>query len=334
VPSRWLARLTNLLEGLPGQSGPAVLAGMRARGEDWLALARSVEAPVPADPAPRPAPRPPVAARPRQLSVTDVRSLVRNPYHVYASKILRLRRLDPLSSVPDHRDRGKALHRVAERLVAERVAGEGLPEKMERLLRITDEVLAEDVPWLANRRLWRARFALLADRLAGSELRREAAGQAVVLEQGGRLYIPEIDLTLTARPDRIDQRPDGTVAIYDYKSSVPGLKEIKAYEHQLALEAEMALQGAFPGLDAQGIAELLYIGLGSAKSREEREVPLADTAAIWQRFVNLIRIYDRPETGYVARIYTWSDHGTEDFDDLSRFGEWDFEDPLDDGEVP
>jgi RecB family exonuclease len=334
VPSRWLARLTNLLDGLPRQSGPEALAAMRARGEGWLALARAIEEPVPADAALRPAPRPPVTARPRRLSVTDVRSLVRNPYHVYASKILRLRRLDPLSAVPDYRDRGKALHRIAERLVAERVADEDQAGKTERLMRIAGEVLAEEVPWVAVRRMWQARFAPVAERLAGSEQGRETAGQAVILEEGGRLYIPEIDFTLVARPDRIDQRADGRIAIYDYKSSVPEAGKMAAYEHQLALEAEMALRGGFPGVDARVIDELLYIGLGNARAREEREVPKDGTEMIWRRFLNLIRIYDRAETGYVARIYQWDSEQPEDYDHLSRYGEWGFEDPLDESDVP
>ena len=75
VPSRWINRLTNLMEGLTDQDGPQALAAMRARGTDWLAAAASLAKVGRADPAPRPAPRPPVARRgPSQLSVTDDQS--------------------------------------------------------------------------------------------------------------------------------------------------------------------------------------------------------------------------------------------------------------------
>ncbi len=56
VPSRWLNRLTNLLDGLPQQGGPAALAAMRGRGTALLALAARLEQadPVPPRRAPRP----------------------------------------------------------------------------------------------------------------------------------------------------------------------------------------------------------------------------------------------------------------------------------------
>ena len=89
VASRWLLRLENLLAGLPPQ-GPAALAAARARGERWLALADRLAAPAARlPPAASPAPRPPAAARPKRLSVSDVDRLMRDPYAVYARKVLR-----------------------------------------------------------------------------------------------------------------------------------------------------------------------------------------------------------------------------------------------------
>ncbi|WP_461308341.1 double-strand break repair protein AddB, partial [Albidovulum sp.] len=46
VPSRWLARLTNLLAGLPARHGPEALAGMEARGARLLALADELDQPL------------------------------------------------------------------------------------------------------------------------------------------------------------------------------------------------------------------------------------------------------------------------------------------------
>ena len=43
VPSRWLNRLTNLLQGLPEQGGPDALTGMRARGQQWLRWSQQLE---------------------------------------------------------------------------------------------------------------------------------------------------------------------------------------------------------------------------------------------------------------------------------------------------
>ena len=86
VPSRWLDRLTNLIAGLGEETG--ALADMRTRGRHWLHLAETMEQPGVEPPAPRPAPRPPVDARPRELPVTAITRLIRDPYAVYARHIL------------------------------------------------------------------------------------------------------------------------------------------------------------------------------------------------------------------------------------------------------
>jgi ATP-dependent helicase/nuclease subunit B len=43
-----------------------------------------------------PAPKPPLAVRPRALPVTQVELWLRDPYALYAKKILNLRKLDPI----------------------------------------------------------------------------------------------------------------------------------------------------------------------------------------------------------------------------------------------
>ncbi len=101
VPSRWLNRLTNLLEGLPGGAGKAALTAMRDRGADLLRQAARVEAPLPLAPATRPSPRPPVQLRPARLSLTEIETLIRDPYAIYARHLLRLRPLPPLRPVAD-----------------------------------------------------------------------------------------------------------------------------------------------------------------------------------------------------------------------------------------
>src|SRR5690606_41048767 len=62
----------------------------RERGEVWLAAARALDAtgdkPRGAE---RPMPRPPAEVRPRKLSVTEIETLFRSPYDLYAKQIGR-----------------------------------------------------------------------------------------------------------------------------------------------------------------------------------------------------------------------------------------------------
>ena len=62
-------------------------------------------------------PRPPLAARPRELWVSDIERLMRDPYAVYASRILSLRALDPLDADPGGAERGQIVHAALDEFV-------------------------------------------------------------------------------------------------------------------------------------------------------------------------------------------------------------------------
>ena len=71
VPSRWLNRLTNLLSGLKQTGGTEAYEAMRERGRELLSMVDALEAVSnPADPAPRPAPIPPLESQPK-IPISD-----------------------------------------------------------------------------------------------------------------------------------------------------------------------------------------------------------------------------------------------------------------------
>ncbi|MEZ5714558.1 MAG: hypothetical protein R3D85_04955 [Paracoccaceae bacterium] len=77
VPSRWLARLTNLLDGRPehGDALKATAPGAKVR----LAMTEALEETALPAAACRPAPRPPSMPASRRLSVTEIQRLIRDP---------------------------------------------------------------------------------------------------------------------------------------------------------------------------------------------------------------------------------------------------------------
>ena len=324
VPSRWLNRLTNLLAGLPG--GAEALGAMRARGQGWLALAaRLVPKPEEVTPAPRPAPRPPLAARPRQLSVTQIRTLIRDPYAIYAREVLGLKPLDPLRQTPDAPLRGTVLHDIFEAFVRER-RPETPEEAKARLLAIADAKLVEGAPWPVARRLWRARLDRIADRFVAEEAERSARGNPAAIEGSGALSFTDPPFTLTAKADRIDRHPDGSVTIYDYKSgAIPTKKQVKAYDKQLLLEALIAEAGGFADLGPAPVVGVAYIGLGSEDGTTALDLadPDLDLAATAARFCELIRAYEDPLRGYTSRRAMEREGHAGDYDHLARHGEWD-----------
>src|SRR5690606_24705038 len=79
-------------------------------GERYLAFARALEAAPRENALTPPAPKPPLAARPRRFSMSDMRDLTRDPYSIYARKILRLQKLDAIDEEPGAAQRGTLLH--------------------------------------------------------------------------------------------------------------------------------------------------------------------------------------------------------------------------------
>jgi double-strand break repair protein AddB len=326
VPSRWLNRLQNLMSGLPQRHGPEALAAMRARGQVWLDWATAIDRPeerVP--PARRPAPRPPVDVRPTELAVTGIRTLIRDPYAIYARHILKLRPLAPLRAEPDALARGSALHRILEAFIRERPPREPDDAALLRLLAIADTVLAEDAPWPAARMLWRARLERAAAGFLSRE--RESGGRPVFIEQKGGVDLPGIGFRLTAKPDRIDEMPDGRLHILDYKTGAPPTaKQQKAFDKQLLLEAAMAERGAFRELGPREVARITYVGLNAAAKVETTEITPALTGEVWEGLIRLVARYMTHSQGYVARRAVFDLRTPGDYDHLARFGEWEMKD--------
>lgn len=325
VPSRWLNRLTNLLGGLPEQGGPEALRAMRARGASWLDLAGRLEEPEAQIPsARRPSPQPPVSHRPRELALTRITTLIRNPYEIYARYILRLRKLDPLHRGPDARLRGSTLHKILENYVRVRRPSDTTNAR-DLLLSIADDVLRKEVSWPVARLLWHARLERAADfflSIDGAD-----GGIPVSLEEAGRLALPDLDFSIWGIPDRIDMLPDGRLHILDYKTGTPPTREQQTrFDKQLLLAACMAERGGFDQLGPVDVARISYVGLGSAPKLVTTEITPEITGETWNDLHLLIARYMKRQTGYTARRAMFETNFPGDYDHLSRYGEWEMTD--------
>jgi RecB family exonuclease len=328
VPSRWLNRLENLMTGLPTCHGPEALREMRARGQAWLHMAQSLDRPLAAlledprfKPARRPAPRPPVNARPDKLSLTEITRLIRDPFAIYARHVLRLRPLDPLRAAPDPRDRGSILHDVLEQFVRERPAGETQEAGRARLLASAADVLQSGTPFPAARLMWLARLERAVSHFLSEDAKR--GGTPVALETPGSLRLDPPGFTLVGKPDRIDVLPDGRMHLFDYKTgNPPSEPQQESYEKQLRLTAAMVERGGFTELGPCEVAGFSYVGLGSTPKTIETAREEIDLDQEWARFIGLITRYRLASTGYTARRAVFSDRIEGDYDHLARYGEW------------
>ncbi|HXJ02075.1 MAG TPA: double-strand break repair protein AddB, partial [Micropepsaceae bacterium] len=240
VPSRWLLRIKQLAKGLGRETA------LDARN-DLLGWARALNAAPRAPRVARPAPRPPVSARPRSLSITEIETWLRDPYAIYAKHVLHLKPLDGIDLEPGPRERGIAVHAALERFL--RTFPDTLPpEALAHLLQFGEEAFADAGATDAILALWRPRFKRAAAWFLRYEAgRRRLIDRSLVEVKGELDILAGGSFTLRGRADRIDIFADGAASIIDYKTGrAPSHKQINAlHTPQLPLEAAMLLQGGF-----------------------------------------------------------------------------------------
>ncbi|MEL7131378.1 MAG: double-strand break repair protein AddB [Pseudomonadota bacterium] len=325
VPSRWVNRLRNLLLGLAEQGQDAHWDAMRTRGAYWLGLVKQLDAAPETPRAARPSPCPPVSARPRRLTVTEIQTLIRDPYAIYAKHVLRLRALRPLVQTPDALLRGILSHDVMERFVRHTL-DDGAALSVETLMDHARHVLNRDVPWPAARALWLARFERAADWLIETERVRQSIAKPTLFENEaiGRLTLGAIRTELEGRADRIDLDAAGSVILYDYKTGAPPTKDQqKHFDKQLLIEAAMVEQGGFAKLGPRPVRAAQFIGMGSTPKIEDAPLDTEPPNQVLADLVGLLGAYLEGDKGYTSRRALYEDREARDYDQLARFGEWD-----------
>ncbi len=319
-----------------------------ARGERLLALARVLDRPegVP-QPIEKPAPRPPLAARPTRLSVTEIEDLVRDPYTIYARHVLKVFPLEDIDADPGVAERGIVLHDALARF------SEKFPQTLprdvfEQLIAVGKEAFLPYGDFPGAQAVWWPRFERIAGWFAGIEQARRHEIERIRAETRGQISFTAdgFAFTLAAKADRVEARNDKAVAILDYKTGAPPslAQAITGLAPQLPLEAAIARAGGFKDI-AKGsrIAEIgvfhlsggnppgHFISLnpeeakGSAKKLPEQYGiencdQLADFALA--RLKTLIAHYANPNSPYrpIPRPKWKKRYGS--YDHLARIKEW------------
>ncbi|MDE0056976.1 MAG: double-strand break repair protein AddB [Defluviicoccus sp.] len=317
VPSRWLMRLDN---ALGSESGALVRGAAR-----WTAWRAMLDRPEEAEQIRAPAPVPPVEARPRRLSVTQVETLIRDPYAIYARHVLDLKALEPIDADPGAAERGRFVHEALDAFL--RAFPGALPgDAFERLLAIGDARLGAMAERPGVRAFWRPRFERIARWIVDRETRHRPGVAAILSELDGRLDItaPAGPFTLVARADRIDVMADGSAAIVDYKTgAVPSRKEVGAgIAPQLPLEAAILAAGGFAEIPAAPRPGLAYWKLSGGDPAGE-ELPVeADADAARAGLERLIRHFDDPAAPYVPQPHADRAPAFNDYHHLERLAEY------------
>lgn len=324
VPSRWLQRLEALVSaaGLEEALQPPLT---------WVAWARERDAIADFAPAKPPKPCPPVSARPRKLSVTQIERWIANPYEIYAKHILKLSPLTALGAPPDIALRGSVFHTILNDFT--KAYPDTLPDDIARVLGALGDAAFETMgahPSLEA--FWRPGFQLFAQWFAATEPVRRAAIVRSVSEVAGERTLPS-GFRLTARADRIDEFEDGSLAIYDYKTGAPpnASHVTELYKPQLPLEAGIAKAGGFAELGPRDVSRLVYVrASGRGEGGEEQEASKERPDILGERAIEqlegLIARFDDPHTPYEVKRRAGpafaSAYRFDDYAHLARVPEW------------
>lgn len=325
VPSRFLQRL----EALAGEA----FAQARMRGEQVLALVRRLDRPARIVSISRPRPMPALHLRPQTLSVTEIETLRRDPYAIFARHVLRLLPLERLGAAPGAREAGTQLHDVLA-IFVKRHAGAVLPpDAADELQALARERLADLLRNPDYRAFQWPRIETGLLRWLEWDIERRPDLDSVEIEASGTLTLSLDDgstFTLRGKADRIERLPDGRCIILDYKSGrIPSAREVSAgFAPQLPLEIAMVEQGAFLALGPSRVADACHVKIGTSDEIDMTSIvpkggTLADVTADYfeglRSLLDQFRILDTP---YLARPFPQFASRFSDYDHLARVKEW------------
>jgi ATP-dependent helicase/nuclease subunit B len=290
----------------------------------------------------RPAPTPPVDARPARLSVTSIETWLKDPYALYAKEVLNLKKLGTLHDDKKAAIKGTIIHNVLDWFI--KTHPETIPNNAIELLLIKareeyNNRFNEPSLWS----FWEPQLSTAFIATISSEIEWRASYKPFKNEVFGSIFVNgyKSSVELVTRADRIDKVKNDPcdpassslpkTAIIDYKSGGTFSKKMleRGQYPQLILEALILRQGGFKNISPMSIAYLGYwiISSGSQSSKVTSITDDLDALidTIHEKLIHLIDAYADETTPYLsipnpanqprfndylhlARIREWSDH--------------------------
>jgi ATP-dependent helicase/nuclease subunit B len=298
------------------------MTGGVTRDQRLERLAMVIDASETLEPAPPPAPSPPIEARPKRIAVTDLDRLKADPFAFYAKTILRLRPEEPVDADHHAAWKGTAVHKVLEDWFKEDGCD---PAKLKAR---AEAMVADDTIHPMLRALWSPRLMEAVEWIAAESAKDRAEGRLPILaEQKGEAKVAGV--TLHGRVDRIDRLPDGSLAIVDYKTGqAPAKKAVsEGFALQLGLLSLIARDGGFGDITGEAAAHEYWSlakkngKFGYRQSADKDDGPQAFVERAYRQFASAAAGYLLGTNAFEAKLnpaYAPYD----DYDQLMRLEEW------------
>ncbi|MFV0431544.1 MAG: double-strand break repair protein AddB [Alphaproteobacteria bacterium] len=326
IKSRWLQRIeANLSSDFQPQ--PSLW-------HNWLHQLYDIEQTDSLFAAHRPAPMPPLKARPRKLSVTRIEDLLKDSYGIYASHILKLYPLNDLETNLDNAAFGSLAHDILEnfmrKIAEEKNVNQNLDDThLDQLKQLAHQKLMELSLPDAQQNFWQNRLDNLCQWFIEQENKDRSKIQKTWLEVQGEYHFnaPYGEFTLTGRADRFDALNDDSLRIIDYKTSstLPNKKDVQqGLSPQMSLEALIAQKGGFKEFSPTDNFSLEYWQISGKKSAKTTPITidknfLEQTQSL---LMHVVEYFDDADSRYWARPYGGSIKIYGKYDHLARYQEW------------
>lgn len=323
VPSPYLSRLDMVLKG-------AGLHDAASEKNQLLAIHQALHTPADVTPVRPPAPAPALKIRPKELPVTAVESLLRDPYSVYARYVLKLYPKDGIDTLPDAAAFGNFIHDVLDAFT-KKYPAEMPEDAIEQLTQTGRDIFDARLDTPAARAFWWPRFERIATWFVTEEIHRRAGTRPAATEVKGSLEIAE-GFVITARADRIDVTANNGLIIIDYKTGVPPTQKSveRGLSPQLTLEALIAEAGGFKGVDSGTVEKLEYWNLKGRRPAGKITSVKANMTFLKQEALSgvsaLAAAFNDPKTPYLSVPDPRIAPRFNRYQHLSRYDEWRFHD--------
>ncbi len=326
-----------LTRALRDDSGPALasrfllrlqaMCGNSLRSHpDAHRLAQAIDQPLKRIKLDRPAPKPNAEQRNISFSVTQADRLKADPFAFYASKIMGFAALENVDAEPGAAWRGTVIHKILEDWAREDDYDPDL------LVRRAETFLNNRNSHPLMRSLWAPRLMEGLRWIARTVSENLKTGRIPILsEQYGMSEIAGVELS--GIPDRIDQLPDGSLAIVDYKTGGPPSNRAvrEGFNLQLGLLGALAEQGAFGDVAGKAAAFEYWslakkndlFGHVQSPTKGQGENFVAADAMVDHavaQFNDTVDRYIRGAEPMTAKLHP--EYGYAEYDQLMRLEEW------------
>ena len=233
-------------------------------GEEYLQLLNLDSTKQINSPRANPKPQKELGQKLQKISATDISKWLRNPYYIYAKRILQLKPLKQIEQDASFAEFGNFVHKALEGFV------KNYP-KID-LENFGKEIFSNYFPDESTHLLWWPRFENIAKWFLKQEIELRKNLQTSFVEVEAQTIIN--DVILTTKVDRINLYQDGSYEIIDYKTgTLPAPKEIKSgLEPQLAVEAIILTKGVIQNYSQLKISQINNLQYQNLKGKDQNEI--------------------------------------------------------------